>query len=175
MSRQLLALLTSIRLAFRFRYELIQRFAYEPDRLSDEDRRVRIQEIPRIIDNLTTESESRGNITLEDLQSAFDDEEAERIGKLVSYWPFLQGQLYSALGLSADGKPVSDQGLIGPNLERYRIAFESLRLLNLEFLSLCCARVSRMMLRSPEELKKNAEVLENNVRALSGLLTQSAA
>jgi len=172
---QMLALLTSVRLGFRFRYELIKHFDNEPDRLSDADRRARILEIPRIIDNLTTESESRGNIKLEDLQAAFDDDEADRIGKLVSYWPFLQEQLYSGLGLSADGKLISDQGLVGPNLQRYRLAFESLRLLNLEFLSLCCARVSRMMLRSPEELKKNAEVLENNVRALSGLLTQTAA
>ena len=70
---------------------------------------------------------------------------------------------------------MSDQGLIGPNLQKYRIAFELLRLLNVEFLSLCCARVSRMMLRTPEELKKNAEALENNVKALSRLLTQSAA
>lgn len=175
LSRQLLALLTSIRLAFRFRYELIQHFAYEPDALSDAERRARIQEIPRIIDDLTTESESRGNITLEDLQSAFDDEEADRIGKLVSYWPFLKDKLYSGLGLSADGKPISDQGLIGPNLQKYRLAFESMRLLNIEFLSLCCARVSRMMLRSQEELKKNAGVLENNVRALKGLAEQSAA
>jgi hypothetical protein len=176
LSRQLLALLTSLRLAFRFRYELIKRFANEPDRLSDADRLARIQEIPRIIDNLTTESESRGNITLEDLQSAFDNEDdADRIGKLVSYWPLLQKQLYIALGVSADGKRVSDQGLIGPNLQKYRLTFESLRLLNLEFLSLCCARVSRMMLRTPEELKKNAEVLENNVRALSEPPAQSAA
>ena len=176
LSRQLLALLTSIRLAFRFRYELIKRFANEPDILSDADRRSRIQEIPRVIDNLTRESETRGNISAEDLQDAFDNEtDAERIGKLVSYWPFLQEQLYSGLGLSVDGKSVSDQGLIGPNLQKYRLAFESLRLLNIEFLSLCCARVSRMMLRTPEELKKNAEVLENNVKALSGLLTQSAA
>ncbi len=176
LSRQLLALLTSIRLAFRFRYELIKRFANEPDILSDADRRSRIQEIPRIIDNLTRESESRGNITAEDLQDAFDNEnDGERIGKLVSHWPFLQEQLYSGLGLSVDGTPVSDQGLIGPNLQKYRIAFELLRLLNVEFLSLCCARVSRMMLRTPEELKKNAEALENNVKALSRLLTQSAA
>ena len=173
---QMLALLTSVRLGFRFRYELIKHFENEPDRLSDADRRARIIEIPRIIDNLTTESVSRGNITPEDLQGAFDNEDdADRIGKLVGYWPFLQGQLYSSLGLSADGKPVSDQGLIGPNLQTYRLAFESLRLLNLEFLSLCCARISRMMLRTPEELKKNAEVLESNVRALSGLLTRSAA
>ena len=173
---RMLALLTSVRLGFRFRYELIKHFENEPDRLSDADRRARIIEIPRIIDNLTTESVSRGNITPEDLQAAFDNEDdADRIGKLVSYWPFLQGQLYSSLGLSADGKPVSEQGLIGPNLQTYRLAFESLQLLNLEFLSICCARISRMMLRTPEELKKNAEVLESNVRALSGLLTRSAA
>ena len=172
----MLALLTSVRLAFRFRYELIRHFDNEPDRLSDADRRARIVEIPRIIDNLTRESESRGNITLEDLQSAFDNEDdAERIGKLVSYWPFLQMQLYSGLGLSADGKLISDQGLVGPNLQRYRLAFESLRLLNLEYLSLCCARVSRMVLRTPEELKKNAEALENNVRMLSAPPAQSAA
>jgi TIR domain len=175
LSRQLLALVTSIRLGFRFRYELIKRFGNEPDRLSDADRRARIQEIPRIIENLMTESESRGNIALEDLQSAFDDDDADRIGKLVGYWPFLQEQLYSALGVSADGKPVSDQGLLGHNLEKYRLAFDSMRLLNLEFLSLCCARVSRMMMRPPEELKKNAETLENNVRALSPPPVQAAA
>ncbi len=166
--RNLLALLTTLRLAFRFRYELIKRFAHEPDRLSEADRRARIEEIPRIIESLMVESESRGNISLEDLQGAFDDEEtADRIGKLMSYWPFLQEELYSSLGLSSDGKLLSDQGLIGPNLIKYRQAFDSMRLLNLEFLSLCCARVSRMMLRTPEELKKNAEALENNVLALS--------
>lgn len=172
---QMLALLTSVRLGFRFRYELIKHFENEPDRLSEADRQARIVEIPRIIDNLTTESESRGNIELEDLQAAFDDDEADRIGKLVGYWPFLQEQLYSSLGLSADGKLISNQGLLGPNLQQYRLAFDSMRLLNLEFLSLCCARVSQKMLRTPEELQKNAEVLESNVRALSGLLTKSAA
>jgi hypothetical protein len=175
LSQQLLALLTSLRLAFRFRYEFIRRFAQEPDRLSDADRRARIEEIPRIIESLTAESESRGNISLEDLQGAFDDDEADRIGKLVSYWPFLQEQLYSGLGLSADGKLVSAQGLIGPNLIKYRLAFDSLRLLNLEFLSLCSARVSRMMMRTPEELRRNAEALESNVAALSGLPVRPAA
>jgi hypothetical protein len=176
LSQHLLALLTSLRLAFRFRYEFIKRFAQEPDRLSDADRRARIEEIPRIIGSLTSESESRGNITLEDLRGAFENEDdADRIGKLVSYWPFLQEQLYSGLGVAPDGKPVSDQGLIGPNLIKYRLAFDSLRVLNLEFLSLCCARVSRMMLRTPKELKKNAEVLESNVAALCGLPVRPAA
>lgn len=166
-NQNLLALLTSLRMAFRFRYEFIKRFTPEPDRLSDADRRARIEEIPRIIENLTNESESRGNISLEDLQGAFDnDDDADRIGALVNYWPFLKEQLYEGLGVSADGNLISDQGLIGPNLIKYRLAFDALRLLNLEFLSLCCACASRKMLRTPEELKKNADLLERNVMAL---------
>ena len=70
---------------------------------------------------------------------------------------------------------MSDQGLLGPNLEKYRLAFDSLRLLNVEFLSLCCARVSGMIVRSEEELKKNAETLEANVRMLTRPQVRSAA
>jgi hypothetical protein len=169
LSQQQLALLTSVRMGFRFRYEFIKRFAADPADLSDEERCVRIQEIPQIIDNMMIESDARGNVTLQDLQSAFDDDEAERIGTIVGYWPALKDNLYSALGLSPNGKVVSNQGLIGPNLDKYRIAFEALRLINIEFLSRCCARVSRMMTRPEEELRRNAEVIDKNVRALSRL------
>jgi hypothetical protein len=161
--------LASVRLGVRFRYEFIKRFAMDPAELSDEERRSRIRETPRIIDNMMAESDARGNITLEDLQSAFDDDEAERIATIVGYWPTLKDNLYSVLGLSPNGKVVSDQGLIGPNLDKYRIAFEALRLINIEFLSRCCARVSRMMTRSEDELKRNAEIIDKNVRALARL------
>ena len=107
LSQQQLALLTSVRMGFRFRYEFIKRFAADPADLSDEERCVRIQEIPQIIDNMMIESDARGNVTLQDLQSAFDDDEAERIGTIVGYWPALKDNLYSALGLSPDGKVVS--------------------------------------------------------------------
>ena len=92
---QMLALLTSVRLAFRFRYELIRRFDDEPDRLSDADRRARILEIPRIIDNLTgAEIRISRQYCPGRPANAFDNEDdAERIGKLVSYWPFLQGAI----------------------------------------------------------------------------------
>jgi hypothetical protein len=166
LSQQMLALLTTIRLGFRFRYELIRQFDVQSGELSDAERRARIEQVPRIIDNLLTESDARGNITLQDLQAAFDDDEADRIGKLAGYWPILKDYLYDSLGISAEGKPISERGLIGPNLEQYRIAFDSLRLLNIEFLSRCCARVSRMIVRSEEDLKKKAELLERNLAAL---------
>jgi hypothetical protein len=166
LSQQQLALLTSIRMGFRFRYEFIKRFATDASELSQEERRVRIQEIPRIIDNLTMESEARGNITLQDLQGAFSDEEAERMGKLVGYWPRLKEALYGSLGLSPEGKRISE-GLLGPKLETYKLVHETLRLVNIEFLSLCCARVSRMMKRPDQELKSNAETIDTNVKMLN--------
>lgn len=175
LSQAQLAILTSIRLGFRFRYELFRHFANTPSELSDEERLARIQEIPRIMDNLTTESDARGNLTIQDLQSAFDENEADRIGVLASYWPILKDELYDALGVSRDGTPVSDQGLKGARLDRYRLAFDSMRLINTEFLSRSCARVSQMMMRPEEELKRSADLLENNVRTLSRMHARTAA
>ena len=175
LSQQQLALLTSIRMGFRFRYELFEDFPDDLSALPGEERRERIQELLRIIDNLMTESNARGNITLPDLKGAFGYGEAARIGKLVVHWRTLMDHLYDALRVSADGTAASDRGPVEPDLERYRIAFESLRLINLEFLSRCCSCVSKMMMQPEDELKKNAAVIENNVRALSRVETRSAA
>jgi hypothetical protein len=162
-------------MGFRFRYELIEHFPNDFDELSDEDRQARIQEIPRIISNLTTESDARGNVSLEDLLSGFDEFEGARIRKLCSQWPILQKEMYRALGVSPDGKIVTDQGLRGSNIERFRIAFDALRLMNIEFLSRCCGRVSRIMSRSEEDLKNNARLLDEKIKALARPDMQSAA
>jgi hypothetical protein len=156
-------------MGFRFRYEFIKRFAIPATGLSDDQRRTWIREIPRIIDSMLTESHARGNITLDDLQIAFGEYEADRIGTVVGYWEGLKENLYGALGLSPDGKVISDQGLIGPNLERYRLAFDALRLSNIEFLSRCCARASGIMTRPEEELQNNAKIIDERVLALSQL------
>jgi TIR domain len=175
LSQQQLALLTSVRMGFRFRFELIKRFAIPATGLSDEQRRSWIRDVPRIIDSMLTESDARGNITLEDLQGAFEEYEADRIATIVGYWPVLKENLYGALGLSPDGKAVSDQGLIEGNLERYRLAFDALRLINIEFLSRCCARLSRMMTRPEDELKQNAELIDLKMVALDRLKARPVA
>jgi hypothetical protein len=167
LSRQLLSLLTSIRMGFRFRYELIEHFPNDFDELSEEERQARIQEIPRIIGNLTTESDARGNVSLEDLLSNFDDLEGARIRKICGQWGILQREMYKALGVSADGKAVSDQGLRGGNVERFRMAFDALRLINIEFLSRCCGRVSRIMSKPEDDLKTNTRQLDQTVKALT--------
>jgi hypothetical protein len=166
LNRQQLSLLTSIRMGFRFRSEVIKKFSNDFDVLSEEDRHTRIQEIPRIIENLTIESKARGDISMDDLLTAFDEDEGERMQKLLGYWPILQRELYASLGLSPDGKAVLSEGLRGPNVERYRTVFNALRLLNMEFLKRCCARVPRMMMKTEQELRDNATVIEEAVNSL---------
>jgi hypothetical protein len=135
LSQQQLALLTSLRLDFRFRYGLFRHFPNSSRDLSDEEIAARVQEIPRIMDNLMTESDSRGNITIQDLKSAFEADEADRIGDLAACWQTLKDSLYESLGLARDGSKVSDQGIKGFNLEKYRLAFDAMQMINIEFLS----------------------------------------
>jgi hypothetical protein len=175
LSTQLLSLLTGIRMGFRFRYEFIKQFQSDFCKLSEDERQMRIKEIPRVIYNLTTESETRGNFNLQDLLDAFDEFESERLSKIVKAWPIVKTELYKSLGLSPDGMVVTDQGLRGENIDRYRIAFEAARLMNAEFLSRCCARVARMMMKSEDELKKNADALENAVNMLTNIDIKAAA
>jgi hypothetical protein len=167
LSSQQLSLLNSIRMGFRFRSEVIKKFPYDFHVLSQEDRRARIQEIPRVIENLTVESKTHGDISMENLLTAFDDKEGERLQKLVGYWPTLQRELYKSMGLSSDGKTVLREGLLGPDVERFRTAFNALKLLNIEFLSRCCARVPRMMKKSERELSDSAKQIDQAVRALT--------
>ena len=94
--------------------------------------------------------------------------------KLLASWPTIKRELYRSLGLAEDGKSVGP-GLTGPNIDRYRTALEALRLLNAEFLSRCCARVSRMMAKSEQELNENAKQLELAVRKLGAADLKSAA
>ena len=172
---QQLSLLTGIRMGYRFRSEVIQKFRNDFDVLSPEERQLRVQQIPRIIEDLMVESRTRGNITRDDFLAAFDEAEGERLSKLLDYWPILMRELYKSLGLASDGKTVVGPGLTGPDVERYRVAFNAMRLLNVEYLSRCCARVAQMMKRSEQELSDNAKALEDAVKALANPDFKSAA
>ena len=162
-----LSLLTAIRMGYRFRSGVIQKFPSDFDTLSPEERQLRIQQIPRTIEDLTVESITRGNITRDDFLAAFEETESERVSKLLDYWPILTRELYKSLGLAPDGRTIVGPGLIGPDVERYRTAFNAMRLVNVELLSRCCACVAQMTKRSEQELSDNARALEGAVRALT--------
>ncbi len=175
LSSQQLSLLTSIRMGYRFRSELIQKFPNDFDALSDDERLARIEQIPRIIEDLTVESRTRGNISIDDLLAGFDDSEGERMRRLLGYYRVVQREMYKTLGLAADGKTVLGPGLVGADVERFRIAFDALRDINAEFLSRCCGRVAKIMVRSEAELSATAKELEEAMRVLTRPPLQSAA
>ncbi len=118
---------------------------------------------------------ARGNFNTEDLIGSFDETEGNRIRKIIGYWPFLKSELYGSLGLSSEGKVVNDQGLQGANVERFRTAFDALRLINIEFLSRCVARVSQVIVKSEAQLDKNAVELEEKIKKLAPTVTREAA
>jgi len=167
LTSQQLSLFSGIRMGYRFRSDVINKFSNDFDTLSEQERRARIQEIPRTIEDLTIESRAHGNINMDDFLAAFDDAESDRMRRLIGYWPTLKRELYRSLGLAEDGKTVTGPGLTGGDLERYRTAFGAMRLLNIEFLSRCCGRVALMMKRSEQELSDNARKLEEAVRTLT--------
>jgi TIR domain len=166
LSRQNMSLLTSIRMGFRFRSEVIKKFSKDFDCLSEEERSACIKDLPRLIESLELESKAQGDISMEDLLTAFDEDEGERLQKLVGYWPSLKRELYRSLGLAEDGKTSLGEGLRGANVDRFRTAFDAMRLLNTEFLARCCARVPKMMMKTEDDLTPNARKIEQAVRAL---------
>lgn len=168
MSNMLLSLLTSIRMAFRFRYEVIQLFPKRRDVLSEYRRSMLISSIPRLILALEAESAYRGDVNLPDFYEAFDQFEAERMRTLIEdYWPVIRKSLFDSLGVSEHGDLVSEDGLKAGNLEKFHITAESLRDLNLEFLSRCCECITQMVAQSNDEAKETAKKLEEKVAILA--------
>ena len=168
MSSQLLSLLTNIRMAFRFKHELLQRM---PRRgycaRNGEERRNLIMELYRLLTNLEAESAYRGNNNVHDLYDAFDSCESSRIRTIVEeYWPVVRQALFESLGLLQDGRFETQDGLQGAKLDRFHLVADVLRLLNDEFLFRCCARVTRKVEMSEEALAANQAQAQAIVNAL---------
>ena len=169
LSKQELAVLTSIRMGLRFRYELIEAFRNLPlDGLSAAERRKRVEDIRDIMNNLMTEADTRGYFAPGDFFGAFEGLEKERLQQLIGKWPTIQQAINESLGVSDKGKVISKDGLAGPNAKRFQVALEGLRLMNLEFLSRCCQWASKRNLVSEDQLRANGEQLDLIVARLRG-------
>ena len=167
LSKQELAVLTSIRMGLRFRYELIEAFRNLPmEGLPPAERRKRIEDIRDIMDNLTTEADTRGFFAPGDFFGAFEGAEKERLQQLIGKWPTIEQAINESLGISDKGKIISKDGLTGPNIKKFQSALEGLRLMNLEFLSRCCQWASRRNLVNEDELRANGQQLDMIVAQL---------
>jgi hypothetical protein len=87
--------------------------------------------------------------------------------QLSGYWPAIYRELTGALAVFTDAKVSKEQ--LADSIERFRNALEALRLLNLEFLSRCCALVAKMMSLSDDEMKTNADALGRLVNGMKSV------
>jgi hypothetical protein len=167
LSSELLALLTSIRMGFRFRYDFIERLESLPLHGATSEERKRVAgEVHSALSDMQAEALRRGYLDPATLRNAFEEPERTRIGKLLGYWQTLRLELYASAGLSNEGVVISSDGLLGEKLGRFLRVLESIKLLNSEFLSSCCARLSKRMFLTPEELKDTRLQLDLRIKAL---------
>jgi hypothetical protein len=164
--RDLLALVTSIRMGLRFRYELIEDFSdTDLESLTAREKRETVEKIRRRIFDLMLEADARGLVTLADLLQSFDNDfERSRIRQLINKWPAIQASLFRSLGLNANGEYSSKK--LQCDSCAFHKSMEAIKLLNAEFLSRCCARVSQRMLRNDEELASKGLKLDELVKEL---------
>jgi len=166
----LLSLLTGVRMGFRFRYEIIEEFIdFDWTQSSAKERQGRARELQNIMNNVLAEYDVRSdpNVNEQNFYSAFGSSEKSRMRQLSGYWPAIYRELTGALAVFTDAKVSKEQ--LADSIERFRNALEALRLLNLEFLSRCCALVAKMMSLSDDEMKTNADALGRLVNGMKSV------
>ena len=162
-----LSMITGIRMGFRFRYELIDKFVdLDWEGLSPNERLSNVSEFQTILQNLLAESDARGNVDVSErnFYSAFDRVSASRMRRLIGTWEPIYAELTQTLDILGSAK--ISKSVSAENTKRFRDALDALRFLNLEFLSRCCDSVAKTMSVPTDELDANAVKLDLLVRAI---------
>jgi len=163
---ELLALLTSIRMSFRFRYDIVERFeGMSTQSLSSDQRKKIALQVHTLLSDMTAEALRRGYLDRAHLLNSFEEVERNRVSKLLNYWTVLKTELYAALGLSLDGSVVATDGLAGPKLTRFRDALETVKLMNQEFLFRACGQLSKKMFLTADQLAEHRAELDRQMKA----------
>lgn len=170
MPASLLSLMTSIRMAVRLRYEIIERHKPLVD-LSTERRSAHLHNARTTLFNVLAEAETRGSVEEQDLIQAFEEpEERTRIRSFIHRWP----QISANLGIDAptwirSGSRLSDMltaeaatpDVEEQELQRFADGMRMLKWSNRDFLDMACRRMSRMFELSAEEKRKALDVVPN--------------
>jgi hypothetical protein len=172
----LLSLLTSIRMGFRFRYEIIEKFAsLDWEFLGASERRDKICEFVTVLNALLAEGDARGdaNINAENFYSNFDFSERTRMRHLINSWEQpIFGELQELLAILGGSKLPKEE--LSAAVGRFRNILEALTLLNAEFLGRSCGVVAKQMSRSESEWREGAARLDALIGAMRRASPQAA-
>jgi len=142
------ALLTSIRMAVRIRWEIIRPFASNVRRLAQLDAKKLRFDLQTCFNNIFLEAEFRGYFSPEDVMNAFESDEQDRIITMTDRFYKICPDIWKGIGFSNATETfgeVSDQPVTEDDLALLETGLSELRELNEEFLSIAATRAEALI------------------------------
>jgi len=139
------ALLTSVRMAARIRWEIIRPFVLGSniELLALSPRKLRF-DLQTCLNNIFIEAEFRGNFSPNDVWSAFEsDVDRSKIDAMIKDWPPLYSKIWQSLGFNDVTETfgeVSDQPFTREDIISLGAALHELEKMNSDFLDMAVAR-----------------------------------
>lgn len=171
--RHKVVLLTAIRMAFRFRYELIDRFKNLPEEFTPEQWSETSRAIRGSLTHLLTEADTRGITAAEELLDMIREEpDREATAEILGFWPTVQDTLYPAIGLKASqdrlGFRYDDTLIIAQPeaIRRLKLSLKGLDDLNRLFLHFCCKTLSQVQALSGSDVDDGLSQLRERIQDL---------
>lgn len=172
--RHKLVLLTAIRIAFRFRYELVDRFKSLPEDFTREEWNEITRAIRSTLTNLLTEADARGiNAVDELLDMVRAESDRDAMAETLAYWPVVQDLLYPAIGLkpSQDRRGFSHDeasSITQPQaIETLKRGLAGLDDINRLFLHFCCKTLAQVQSLAETDVEKHIQNLRRTFQSHS--------
>jgi TIR domain len=162
--KRLGALLTSIRMAVRIRWEIIRPFVHDSniERLARDPRRLRL-DLQTCLNNIFIEAEFRGIFSENDVWSAFESSaDKSKIDAMIKNWKPLYSKIWQSLGfknLIETFGEVSDQSFTDQDIASLGAGLQELEKMNSDFLDMAVARTEVLVGRELG-IKKSLRALE---------------
>jgi hypothetical protein len=143
--KRLGALLTSIRMAVRIRWEIIRPFVFDGniERLARDPRRLRF-DLQTCLNNIFIEAEFRGNYSENDVWSAFESSaDRSKIDAIINDWKPLYSKIWRSLGFNDVAETfgeISDQPFTDQDIASLGAGLHELAQMNSDFLDMAVAR-----------------------------------
>ena len=145
--KRLGALLTSIRMAVRIRWEIIRPFVLDGniERLARDPRRLRF-DLQTCLNNIFLEGEFRGNFSENDVWSAFEGSaDRSKIDAMIKDWKPLYSKIWQSLGFNDVAETfgeISDQPFTDHDIASLGTGLHELAKMNSDFLDMALARAA---------------------------------
>jgi len=148
--RSISALITSLRMAVRFRYEVINRYIGTIEQISQHDSPRLRADLRQAISNIFIEAQTRGREDLNDLVNAFPINNKTELEQLASDYDKIHNDLFANLGYRYPETPNPDteNPLTVEQVEAVKEQLEKLNKINKRFTNLLSNRLAEIINQS---------------------------